>query len=66
MSHPEDSREGLSPSPPNILDIFTAADEDSDDVEFEPSTEDQTTDASGMPDDDGDGESDVDFTGTTC
>ena len=66
MSRPEDSREGLSPAPPNILDILTVDDEDSDDVEFEPSAEDQTTDASGLTCSNEDGDSDADFTGTMC
>ncbi|KIV89378.1 hypothetical protein PV10_08951 [Exophiala mesophila] len=45
MSNPNDPREGLSPSPPNILDLF---DEDGDsDVDFAPATdEDHSTQAS--------------------
>ena len=61
MSTQSDSREGLSPSPPNVLDIF-GDEEDSDDVEFEPTSEDQSTDASGLHA--GEDESDADFTGT--
>lgn len=54
MSNPVDSREGLSPSPPNILDLF---DEDGEsDLDFEPSEE-QSTEANA---DDTDGE----YTGT--
>ena len=60
MSTSPDPREGLSPSPANILDIFTG-DEDDDDVDSYHPTEEQSTDASGLGEEDSD---DVDFTGT--
>ena len=58
MSTSQNDREGLSPSPANILDIFTG-DEDSDDVDSYHPTEEQSTDASGLQDED----SEVDFAG---
>lgn len=61
MSTSEDPREGLSPSPANLLDIFTG-DEDDDDVDSYHPTEEHSTDASGLEDD----ESDVNFTGTNA
>ena len=60
MSVSPDSREGLSPPPANILDIFTG-DEDSDDVDSYHPTEEQSTDASGL----GEEDSDIDFAGKT-
>ena len=57
MSVSSDPREGLSPSPVNLLDIFTG-DEDDDDVDsFHPTEE--STDASGLGEEDSD---DVEFT----
>lgn len=55
-----DEREGLSPSPANILDIFTGDDDDDDDDmdSFHPSEE-QSTDASQQDEED----SDADFAG---
>lgn len=56
MSTSNDPREGLSPSPPNILDLF---DEDGDsDVDFAPATdEDPSTQAS---------DSNTEYTGRCC
>ena len=59
MSASPDPREGLSPPPANILDIFTG-DEDSDDVDSYHPTEEESTDATGM----GEEDSDADFAGT--
>lgn len=61
MSRPENDREGLSPSPSNILDIFTGDEDDDDDMESYQPTEEQSTDASGLNDEE---DSDVDFAGT--
>jgi len=41
MSRAPDDREGLSPSPPNILDLFEGDDEEDDEI-YE-AAEDQTT-----------------------
>lgn len=60
MSNPHDDREGLSPSPSNILDIFAADDEDDDDIDYHPTEEQGTEDGSGLDEDD----SDADFIGT--
>jgi hypothetical protein len=58
MANNQDDREGLSPPPRNILqDLF---DEDDDDIESYHAAEEQSTDASGLLDED----SDADFTGT--
>jgi hypothetical protein len=58
MANPHNDREGLNPSPQTILqDLF---DEDDDDIESSHPTEEQSTDASGLQDED----SDADFTGT--
>lgn len=59
MSYHDNSREGLSPSPPNILDIFTE-DEDDDDVDSYHPTEDRSTNASDLNDDDEDEDEDED------
>jgi FtsZ-interacting cell division protein YlmF len=60
MSQPDNSREGLSPSPTNLVDIFTGDEEDDDDDynSYHP-TEEQSTDASGSQDE----ESDEDYAG---
>ncbi len=60
MSTSPDPREGLSPSPANVLDIFTGDEDEDDDVDSFHPTEEQSTDASGL----GSEDSDVDFTGT--
>jgi hypothetical protein len=60
MSTSPDPREGLSPQPVNILDIFAGEEDEDDDVESYHPTEEQSTDASGLEDED----SDTDFTGT--
>ena len=49
MSRPEDDREGLSPSPANILDFL--GDEDEDDDLYEPATERSDMTASTAEDD---------------
>ena len=59
MSTSPDPREGLSPSPANILDIFTGDEDEDDDVDSYHPTEEQSTDASGF----GEEDSDVDFAG---
>ncbi|KAJ4507583.1 hypothetical protein HRR83_004163 [Exophiala dermatitidis] len=59
MSYHDNSREGLSPSPPNILDIFTE-DEDDDDVDSYHPTEDRSTNADDDDDDDEDDEDEDD------
>jgi hypothetical protein len=59
MSHQDNDRDGLSPLPTNVLDIFTEDDED-DDVDSYHPTEEQSTNASDMQDDD----SDAAFAGT--
>lgn len=59
MSSQNNSREGLSPSPINILDIFTE-DEEDDDVDSYHPTEEQSTNASETQDDD---DSDAAFAG---
>ncbi|EXJ85611.1 hypothetical protein A1O1_05977 [Capronia coronata CBS 617.96] len=53
MSHQNNDREGLSPSPANLLDIFTEDDEDDDVDSYQP-TEEQSTNASDTQDDDSD------------
>ncbi|KAI1629131.1 1-alkyl-2-acetylglycerophosphocholine esterase [Exophiala viscosa] len=58
MSHPENDREGLSPSPSNILDIFTGDEDEDDDMESYQPTEEQSTGASGFGEEE---DSDVDF-----
>ncbi|OAL40040.1 hypothetical protein AYO20_00458 [Fonsecaea nubica] len=57
MANSPDSREGLSPSPSNILDIFSVDDDDDDGESYHP-TEEHSTDAGGTQDED----SDADFT----
>lgn len=54
-----DEREGLSPSPANILDIFTGDEDDDDDMDSFHPTEEQSTDASQQDEED----SDADFAG---
>ena len=61
MSASPDPREGLSPSPANILDIFTGDEDEDDDVDSYHPAEDQSTDTSGL----GDEDSDADFAGKT-
>ncbi|KIW78251.1 hypothetical protein Z517_08085 [Fonsecaea pedrosoi CBS 271.37] len=56
MANSPDPREGLSPSPSNILDIFSVDDDDDDGESYHP-TEEQSTDAGGTQDED----SDADF-----
>ncbi|ETI28270.1 hypothetical protein G647_00719 [Cladophialophora carrionii CBS 160.54] len=58
MSTSPDPREGLSPPPASILDIFTGDEDEDDDVESYHPTEEQSTDATGSQQED----SDPDFT----
>lgn len=60
MSTSPDPREGLSPSPANILDMIIG-DGDDDDVESYHPTEEHSTDTSDVHDEE---DSDLDFTGT--
>ncbi|KIW50079.1 hypothetical protein PV05_11700 [Exophiala xenobiotica] len=57
MSQSRDDREGLSPSPANILDIFTGDEDDDDEMDSYHPTEEISTDASLQDEED----SDVDF-----
>ncbi len=59
MSQSRDDREGLSPSPANILDIFTGDEDDDDEMDSYHPTEEISTDASLQDEED----SDVDFAG---
>lgn len=59
MSRPEDDREGLSPSPANILDAMEADDDEDDDDLYEPATEQSEFTASTAEDDE-----EIEFTGT--
>jgi hypothetical protein len=59
MSQSRDDREGLSPSPANILDIFTGDEDDDDEMDSYHPTEEMSTDASLHDEED----SDMDFAG---
>jgi hypothetical protein len=61
MANIQDPREGLSPSPANILDMLTEDEDEDDDISFHAATE--STDGTSITQEEED--SDVDFAGRT-